>query len=93
LHNLGVIDYRRGHITVLDRPRLETLVCECYEVVKCESERLLPWTSPRSSGRIDGLVRWDRGGPPGGPTAASSERRPDQPRRAAGPGAIDVEDP
>ncbi len=46
LHKLGVIDYRRGHITVLDRARLETLVCECYEVVKCESDRLLPW-SPR----------------------------------------------
>ena len=47
LHDLGVIDYRRGHITVLDRAKLETLVCECYEVVKCETERLLPWTPCR----------------------------------------------
>jgi CRP-like cAMP-binding protein len=43
LHELGVIKYRRGHITVLDRARLETLSCECYQVVECETERLLPW--------------------------------------------------
>jgi CRP-like cAMP-binding protein len=42
LQNLGVIRYRRGHITVLDRPRLERLCCECYSVVKKESDRLLP---------------------------------------------------
>jgi CRP-like cAMP-binding protein len=47
LQDLGVITYRRGHITVLDRAALETLVCECYEVVKCESERLLPWAPRR----------------------------------------------
>jgi hypothetical protein len=47
LQDLGVIEYRRGHITVLDRPRLETLSCECYEVVKRETERLLPWTPRR----------------------------------------------
>ena len=29
-------------ITVLDRPRLEELVCECYSVVRRETERLLP---------------------------------------------------
>ena len=47
LQKLGVIDYRRGHITVLDRPRLETLSCECYAVVKSETDRLLPWTPCR----------------------------------------------
>ena len=47
LQDLGVIEYRRGHITVLDRPRLETLSCECYGVVKHETERLLPWTPRR----------------------------------------------
>jgi hypothetical protein len=41
LQQLGVIRYRRGHIKVLDRPRLETLSCECYAVVKQESDRLL----------------------------------------------------
>lgn len=42
LQKLGVIDYCRGHITVLDRSRLEALSCECYAVVKRESDRLLP---------------------------------------------------
>ena len=37
----GVIRYSRGKITVLDRARLEQLSCECYEVVKKESDRLL----------------------------------------------------
>jgi CRP-like cAMP-binding protein len=43
LHKLGVIKYARGHITVLDRPRLEALCCECYAVVKKETDRLLPY--------------------------------------------------
>ena len=43
LDKLGVIKYRRGHITVLDRARLEALTCECYRVVKSETDRLLPW--------------------------------------------------
>jgi CRP-like cAMP-binding protein len=42
LQKLGVIAYRRGQITVLDRPRLEQLCCECYAVVKKETDRLLP---------------------------------------------------
>jgi CRP-like cAMP-binding protein len=42
LHKLGVIRYARGQITVLDRPKLEQLCCECYAVVKKESDRLLP---------------------------------------------------
>ena len=42
LHKLGVIRYARGQITVLDRPKLEKLCCECYAVVKKESDRLLP---------------------------------------------------
>jgi len=37
----GVIRYRRGHISVLDRERLETRACECYEAVKKESNRLM----------------------------------------------------
>jgi CRP-like cAMP-binding protein len=40
LQALGVIRYQRGHITVLDRPKLEELSCECYEVVKRETDRL-----------------------------------------------------
>jgi CRP-like cAMP-binding protein len=42
LQKLGVIRYARGEITVLDRTRLEELVCECYAVVKRETDRLRP---------------------------------------------------
>ena len=42
LQKLGVINYHRGHITILDRDKLEKLSCECYRVVKKETERLLP---------------------------------------------------
>jgi CRP-like cAMP-binding protein len=42
LQKLGVIRYARGKITVLDRPQLETLSCECYAVVKRETDRLKP---------------------------------------------------
>jgi hypothetical protein len=42
LQQAGVIRYRRGHITVLDRSGLESQVCECYAVVKKEFSRLLP---------------------------------------------------
>jgi len=41
LQHAGIIRYRRGHITVLDRSGLETHVCECYAVVKNELSRLL----------------------------------------------------
>lgn len=41
LQDLGVIEYRRGHIKILDRPQLEQRSCECYAVVKKESDRLL----------------------------------------------------
>nr|WP_245523804.1 Crp/Fnr family transcriptional regulator [Sphaerochaeta globosa] len=42
LQSAGLIQYSRGCITVLDRPGLEARVCECYEVVREEFERLLP---------------------------------------------------
>jgi CRP-like cAMP-binding protein len=42
LQKLGIIAYHRGKITVLDRPRLEERCCECYAVVKQETDRLLP---------------------------------------------------
>lgn len=42
LQRTGLIRYRRGHITVLDRDGLERRTCECYSVVKKEYDRLLP---------------------------------------------------
>ena len=42
LQTAGLIQYNRGHIKVLDRPKLEERVCECYAVVKRETDRLLP---------------------------------------------------
>jgi CRP-like cAMP-binding protein len=41
LQRNGLISYRRGHITVLDRIGLEVSTCECYAVVKQEFRRLL----------------------------------------------------
>ena len=42
LQAAGLIQYARGHITILDRPGLERRTCECYAVVKKEYDRLLP---------------------------------------------------
>src|SRR5437762_2244226 len=42
LQDAGLIRYRRGTITVLDRPGVEARSCECYQVVKTEFDRLLP---------------------------------------------------
>lgn len=43
----GLISYRRGHITVLDRQGLEQQACECYAVLAKECGRLQPWTMPK----------------------------------------------
>lgn len=57
LQQQGVIRYSRGLITVLDRPKLEQLACECYEVVRKETDRLLPrhWSGrPPRAAPVDG---------------------------------------
>ena len=54
LQKQGLIEYSRGHITVLDRPGLESRCCECYAVVKQEYDRLLhyvPSSVPPTSAR------------------------------------------
>ena len=43
LQDAGLIRYGRGRITVLNRPSLEARCCECYQVVKTEFDRLLPY--------------------------------------------------
>jgi len=55
LQRLGVINYSRGHITVLDRPELEALCCECYAVVKKETDRLLHYVPARPVRKVSEL--------------------------------------
>jgi CRP-like cAMP-binding protein len=50
MKSLGLIECRRGRLKILDRPGLEALCCECYSVVKAETDRLLP--------RSTALLRW-----------------------------------
>lgn len=45
LQRAGLLTVRRGHITVLDRKKMEQHSCECYETVKDEYARLLPQPS------------------------------------------------
>lgn len=54
LQKEGVVEYSRGQITVLDRSRLEQRSCECYAVVKAETDRLLTYVpSVTRSGRAN----------------------------------------
>jgi CRP-like cAMP-binding protein len=41
LQNRGLIEYHRGDMHILDRPGLEAMSCECYEIVRAEFSRLL----------------------------------------------------
>jgi CRP-like cAMP-binding protein len=45
LQKAGLIRYQRGRITVVDRPGLEARTCECYQVVRTEFDRLLPYVA------------------------------------------------
>jgi CRP-like cAMP-binding protein len=40
LHEAGLIDYSRGHVTIKNRPGLEQATCECYRTVRDEYQRL-----------------------------------------------------
>src|SRR5262249_32671246 len=46
LQSAGMIRYRRGQITIVDRPALEDLACECYEVITQQIDQVFP-PSPR----------------------------------------------
>jgi CRP-like cAMP-binding protein len=48
LQQAGLIEYTRGKITVLDRPRLEAAACKCYRATQAAYERLLPHKTPTS---------------------------------------------
>ena len=54
LQRAGLIRYQRGNVTILDRPGLERLSCECYAVSKLEFDRLLGKRAMRQvhSGRL-----------------------------------------
>ena len=51
LQDAGLIHYRRGRISVLDRPKLEQRVCECYALVKRETDRLRALVSKAAANR------------------------------------------
>ncbi len=78
LQAAGLIRCDRGRITILDRPRLEQHVCECYAVVKAELARLLPPHKQVPSARVvvphvdnclpAGRTRGPRPRPSAGPT-------------------------
>jgi hypothetical protein len=48
LQRLSIIHYQRGQITVIDRPKLEALCCECCAVVKSETDCLIPYVQRRA---------------------------------------------
>jgi signal transduction histidine kinase/CRP-like cAMP-binding protein len=52
----GLIQYRQGAITLLDRPKLEQRVCECYAVVKREFDRLLRLPGRPEALQLSGFI-------------------------------------
>jgi CRP-like cAMP-binding protein len=49
LQRAGLIAYRRGCVSVLNRVGLEAVTCECYETIRCNYERILRESTPRTS--------------------------------------------
>jgi CRP-like cAMP-binding protein len=41
LQKAGLIQYRRGHVSILDQDALQQRACECYEISRLEFDRLL----------------------------------------------------
>lgn len=53
LQQAGIIQNRRGHISVIERRGLESRACECYQVVRKEMDRLLPGLAHGETGAGD----------------------------------------
>ncbi len=49
LSSIGAIEYSRGKIEVLNRAKLESLSCECYALVRAQTNRLRPATIPNDT--------------------------------------------
>ena len=64
LQHAGIIRYRRGHISVLERFGLEARACECYAVVKKELSRLLSDVQYRQGIPAESDIRLRPTGPP-----------------------------
>jgi CRP-like cAMP-binding protein len=80
LQRAGVIRYRRGHISVLERAGLIDGVCECYTAVKRQMQQLLP-QAPGLSARAE--ANWGRGAGMGrAAPGASASPRSDTPQRS-----------
>ena len=45
LQKAGLISYSRDRMTILARPGLEEVACECYESIKAEFDRVLHYDS------------------------------------------------
>jgi CRP-like cAMP-binding protein len=60
LQAAGLLHYSRGHITVLDRLKLEARACECYAVVKSEYDRLLPDLSAKRNHLKGSAQQWGK---------------------------------
>jgi CRP-like cAMP-binding protein len=56
LQLLGLVSCRRGYITVLNRPQVERLTCECYACVRKEFRRLLPVIIPHPNFQHGGAL-------------------------------------
>ena len=50
LSEMGLIEYRRGHVTVTDRGGLEKRTCECYWSIRSEYERLMGFAAKEAVG-------------------------------------------
>lgn len=53
LQQAGLIRYARGHIKILNRDGLEDCACECYSVIRAETDKMMGLAKPgRSAGRV-----------------------------------------